>query len=235
MTEEPVAETGSFVRALDQAGDVGQDELLLMIEAHHAELWVEGGERVVGDLGAGGRDGREEGGLAGIRQPDQACIGDQLEPEPDPALLAGKALVGPPRCTIGAGLVVRVAEPAVAAACQRDLQTRRGEIGEQRLALLVHDLRADRNLDHHRVRGGARAIRTGTVAALPGPEMLCVAEVDQRVQVMDGFEDDVPATPPIAAVRATELDILLAPECADPVAAVTGADEDLGLIEKLHA
>ena len=39
-------------------GDVGHDELGAVVEAHDAEVGLERGERVVGDLGLGGRDAR---------------------------------------------------------------------------------------------------------------------------------------------------------------------------------
>jgi hypothetical protein len=38
MAEEAVAEARAFMRALDQAGDVGEDEFLGRVQAHHAEL-----------------------------------------------------------------------------------------------------------------------------------------------------------------------------------------------------
>jgi hypothetical protein len=63
--------------------------------------------------------------------------------------------------------------------------------------------------------------------------MLRVAEVDQRVQVGYRLEDDVASLAAVAAVRAAELQELLAPERDDTVAAVAGAEVDLSLIEKL--
>ena len=50
--------------ALDEAGEVGHHELGVVAQAHHAEVGLEGGEGVVGDLGLGGRDGGDERGLA---------------------------------------------------------------------------------------------------------------------------------------------------------------------------
>ena len=64
--------------------------------------------------------------------------------------------------------------------------------------------------------------------------MLGVAEVDQGVEVVFGDEDDVAALAAVAAVRAAELDEFLPPERDHAVAAVAGAEVDLGLVEKLH-
>ena len=91
VAEEAVTEAGAFVGAFDQAGDVGYDELLGVAEADDAELGVERGEGVVGDLGAGGGDDGEEGALASVREADEADIGDELEAEPDPPFLPGIA------------------------------------------------------------------------------------------------------------------------------------------------
>ena len=65
-------------------------------------------------------------------------------------------------------------------------------------------------------------------------EVLLVAVVDQRVEAVDRLDDHVAAAPAVAAVRAAELDELLAPERHAAVAAVAGADIDLGLVEELH-
>ena len=55
---------------------------------------------------------------------------------------------------------------------------------------------------------------------LGGAEMLRVAEIDQRIQVLRGFEDDVAATAAIAAVGAAEFHVLFAAEGDYAVAAV---------------
>ena len=52
MAEEAVADAGAFGGALDQPGDVGEDELAALV-ADHAELRAERGERIFADLGDG--------------------------------------------------------------------------------------------------------------------------------------------------------------------------------------
>src|SRR5689334_12961217 len=64
--------------------------------------------------------------------------------------------------------------------------------------------------------------------------MLRVAEVDQGIQVVHGLEHDVAAFAPVAAIGAAELDVFLAPERDHTIAAVAGAEVDLGLVEELH-
>jgi hypothetical protein len=82
MAEEAVADADAFMRAFDQAGNVGQHEFA-RVDARHAEARMQRRERIVGDLRLGGGDGGEEGRLAGIGQADQTGVGDQLQPQPD--------------------------------------------------------------------------------------------------------------------------------------------------------
>ena len=68
VAQELVAEAPALAGALDEAGEVGDDELGVVVEAHHAEVRLEGGERVVGDLRLGRRDRRDQRGLADARE-----------------------------------------------------------------------------------------------------------------------------------------------------------------------
>ena len=94
--EEVVAEPGALAGALDQAGDVGEHELAL-VAFEHAEHRRERRERVVGDLRRGARQPREQRGLAGVGQPDEPDVGEQLQPQLEPALLARQAALGEAR------------------------------------------------------------------------------------------------------------------------------------------
>ena len=84
--------------------------------------------------------------------------------------------------------------------------------------------------------GAAAPVRSlpGAVAALRRPEMLRVAEIDQRIEVLGRDEHDVAALAAIAAVRPAELDELLAPKRHHAVPAIAGAEVDLRLIKELH-
>ena len=84
VAEEAVAEADAFMRAFDQPGQIGEHEFAL-VDAHDAELRMQRGEGIVGDLRLGRGDHRQEGGLAGIGQADQPGVGDQLQPQADGA------------------------------------------------------------------------------------------------------------------------------------------------------
>ena len=65
--------------------------------------------------------------------------------------------------------------------------------------------------------------------------MLGVAKVDERIKARYGLEDDIAALATVAAVGAAELNELLTPEAHCAGTAGTGTDEDLGLVEEMHA
>ena len=94
VAEKAVAEPGAFVGALDQPRDVGDHEAVV-VDRHGAELGLERGERIVGDLGARARYRGEKGRLAGIGQAEKPGVGEQLQAQPQPALLAGLARAWP--------------------------------------------------------------------------------------------------------------------------------------------
>src|SRR5262249_6765668 len=108
------------------------------------------------------------------------------------------------------------------------------EVREQRLTIFFVNLRAGRDL--HDDVGAIRAVAVlaHAAAAILGGEVLLVAVVDQRVESVHRGDDHVAAAPAVAAVRAAELDELLAPERDAAVPAVAGADIDLGFVEEFH-
>src|SRR6185437_3680303 len=203
-------------------------------QAHDAELRMQGGERIIGDLRPRGGCSGQERRLPSVGQSHQPRIGDQFQPQPDPQLLARPALGEFARGAVGRGLEVGVAESPVTPPQQRDPLPCHIQIGQHRLPVVGEHLGAERHLDHDVLRAGAGPVRAGAVAALRGAEVLRVAEVDQGVQVLRGLEDDVAALAAVAAVRSAELDELLPPERDHAIAAIPGAQIDLGLVKEFH-
>src|SRR5215208_2183946 len=105
--------------------------------------------------------------------------------------------------------------------------TELGEVVDQRFAILVENLGADRYLQHDRFAVGAMAVLAHAIGALRRLEVLLVAIVDQRVQSVDHLDDDIAAAAAIAAGGAAELDEFFAAERHAAVTAVAGADIDL--------
>ena len=109
-----------------------------------------------------------------------------------------------------------------------------GEIVDQRLAILVEDLGADRHFENDVLAVGAVAVLAHAVGALGRLEMLLIAIVDQRVEAVDRLDDDVAAAAAVTAARPAELDELLAAKRHATVSTVAGADIDLGFVEEFH-
>ena len=137
----------TFARSLDEPGDVGDDELEVVVDPHHAEVRLERRERVVRDLGLRRRDAADERALARVREADERDIGHQLQLEQQPALLAVLALLRerrrPPRVRQEAG----VPTSSAAAGGGPPSVTVVHEVGEHRAGVHLLDDRALRNRD----------------------------------------------------------------------------------------
>jgi hypothetical protein len=68
MLEKANAESCAIGRALDEPGNVGHDEAALVADGDDAEVRIQRGERIIGDLGTRCRNRRDERGFTGVRQ-----------------------------------------------------------------------------------------------------------------------------------------------------------------------
>ncbi len=235
VAQEGVAEAGPVAGALDEPGHVGdrRPALVLVAEVHDAEVRLERRERVVGDLRRGRGQGREERRLAGVRQPDEADVGDEPQLEAEPALLAGLALLGVLGGLVGGRREVGVAEAAAAAARDHRLLADRDEVGDQLAGLVVVDGRPGRD---RRGPGPSPALpwRREPLAAAAGRRLEVVLEPEVAERRLAGIDPQVDraAAPAVAAVRAAARDVGLPAEGRGPVAAVAGTDPDLHAVEE---
>ena len=173
VAQELVAQADAAVGALDQAGQVGQDEGPLAADGDQAEVGVLGGERIVGDLRLGLRQPAEQGGLAGVGQADQAGVGDDLQFQDDPAFLAGGAGLGLARGAVGGGGEGLVAAAAAAAAGHDDLLAGRGQVAQDVAAVAVEDEGARRHGDDQVARPCGRGSCRGRRGRRRRPASAC--------------------------------------------------------------
>ncbi len=242
VAQETVAEPRTFVRAFDQAGDVDHHERFEIRDAHDAELRLEGGERVVGDLRPRRADDRQQRRLAGVGQTDHAGVREQLELQLQLALLAGLAVVRKMRRLARRRREMLIALTAAPAFGDAHAFVRRAQVGEQpRVA--ARAFWVDRDARDERADGDAHdelfARRTGLVVLAAAfarfrAELFLETKVDQRAELGIGDEHDVPAAPAVTAGGAAFRHVLLAPPCDDAVAAVAGGHVDDGLVDELH-
>src|SRR5712691_11988902 len=92
-----MAEPMAFVRAFDEAGNVSDDEGLIVIRTDDAEVGDERGEGIVSDLRLRRADDRDQRRLPGVWQADDSDIGDQLQLDEQFALFAGITGLREPR------------------------------------------------------------------------------------------------------------------------------------------
>src|SRR5919204_3331542 len=147
VSEKLQAQAGSRMRAFDQTGKVGHDEVDTVLQLDDAEHGFERREGVVCDLRLGGARYRQQRRLARVRQSDQADIGDQLQLQPEPEGLTRLSELGKARRLPGGGLEAGVTPPAPAGLRHHEPLVWRNQVRE-RLALLVLDDGSWRNFEH---------------------------------------------------------------------------------------
>ena len=79
MPQETKADALALVRPFDDARNVRHHERLAIVVVHDAQVGLQRRKRIVGNLGLGGADHRQQGGLARVRETDQTDIRQQLQ------------------------------------------------------------------------------------------------------------------------------------------------------------
>jgi hypothetical protein len=166
VAEELQAEALALAGAFDESGDVG-DGVPHLTGVDDTEVGVQGREGVVGDLGPGGGDGRDQAGLARRRVTDECDIRHGLELEEHVAFVAVGTQQGEPGGLALGGGEGGVAEPALAAGGDDDAVADLGHIGEL-VTLGVLDDGAQRHGQLDDVAAVAVAVVTHAGSAVGG-------------------------------------------------------------------
>ena len=192
------------------------------------------GEGIIGNFGLGSRHSGQKGRFSGIGQADKAGIGNQLQPQPDPAFLPILSGIGMAWRAVGRGCEIGVAKPAIAAFGQTVALSDLGHIGNQCLSVLIKHLCAARHLEHDIGTIRACAVFPHAMHTRTGLEMLLIAVIDQRVEAINAFDPDIAAASAVSTIGAAEFDKLLTAERDATCATIAGTDIDFGFIEKFH-
>ena len=228
VAQELVAQALALVGALDQPGHVRDDRepLSVGIERDHAEVWADRRERVGPDFGPGLGECRQQRRLAGVRRADQADVGDELQLELDPALLAGRSLLGVARRAVGRRREAGISSTAATAAGDDEAGIGVEQLADPFAFRMSADDRPRRDANED-VRGAATVgSAPGAAAARVGSEVAAALEIAEgRLAGLDD-QDDVATLAPVAAVGASPRDVCLAAERARAVATGTSGDED---------
>jgi len=233
--EELDAEAGSEVGAFDEAGHVGYGEGFFegwVADPDNAEVGLEGGEGVVGDLGLGGGEARDQRGLADVGKADETGVGEQAEFEAVVVGFAGAAEFVFAGSLVRGGGKVLVATASAAAAGDDDLFVGVGEVVDEVAGVVVVEQGADGDFEDGVFAGGPGHIGAEAVAATLGLVLGVEAEVDEGVVGKRGLHEDIAAVAAVSAGGTAAGDELFSAECHATVAAIACFDPDSCFIDK---
>ena len=115
MTQEQMAQASAIRGAFNESGHIGHHKTLLRADAHHAQIGVQSGERVVCNFGARIGNGGNECGLACIGHAQQSHIGQDLQLQLEFFFLARPAGCFLTRRTIDGALKTHIPKATIAA------------------------------------------------------------------------------------------------------------------------
>ena len=229
VPQKVIPQTHARMRALDEAGDVGQHHILI-IHHGHAQVGLQRGEGIVRDLGFGPGDGGQQGAFARVGHANDADVCDELQLQPQPALLARLALFGDAGGLIGGGAERVIAAAAPAAPGHQQLFARLQQLAQKFAGVRVVNLDAGRYGHFDGLAAGALLVGAAAVLAPFGLEMHLERKMVQGVVAFAGDEVDVaPAAAAAARGPATGHEFLAAKR-NDAVAAIAALDIDFCLV-----
>src|SRR5690606_34267194 len=203
VTQEQVAQASTFGSAFDQAWNIGNHKAVCFGRTHHAQVRVQGGERVVRNARLGVGNTGDQRGFSGIGHTQQTDISQHLQLQTQLAMLAFLAIGKLTRGTVHTGFEVQVTQATGAALGQGDAFA---------MTLHVKQLLAGFCVKNHGAYGHAQGDVLATRAVLVGPTAVFavasavqagVAVVDQGVDVTVGLGIDAATASAVAAIGAT--------------------------------
>ena len=229
LEAEPVALRGAF----DEARQVGQGEALIagVDDPKHR---FERGERVVGDLGLRVGDGREEGGLARIREADEADIREEAELQADRNRLAFLTLLGIAGRLVRRGGEAFVAPAAPSAKGDDDFLAHGFEVRDQVSGIGLVDDGADWDIEVDILAVRPMAEAGAAVSAVSRLELFLRAVLFEGVDIVDGAQIDAATAAAVTTIRPALGDELLAVVADHAMAPVAALHVDLDRVQHLQ-
>ena len=235
VAQELQAQAPALAGSLDEAGDVGHDELgavPALPDPHDTQVRDQGRERIVGDLRLGRADAADEGALAGVGEADEGHVGHELQLEPEPMLLAGLTLLGEARRPALVAQELGVAPPSPTPGSSQEAVAVAGQVGQGDVAVELVDDRALRDVDLEVGAPLAVQVLAPAVGTTGRPPVRMVAEGQQRGDVAVGHQPDLAAAAAIASVGAAVGDRTLPAEADAARAPVPAADVESALVDE---
>ena len=200
MAQEAQSQAFALAGPLDDAGDVRHDKRFAFAVGHDAQVGLQRGEGIVGNLRLGGRHGGEQGRFACVGEAHQTYVGQQFQFQDDGHFLHRLAWLCEARCLSRSGAEVPVAQSAASAFQQNDLLPVLGDVAQvfARLGVVGHG--AAGHFYHLVLAILAEAAVLRAAFAVSGQHVSLVLEVQQRPVVAVAAQDDVAAASAVAAV-----------------------------------
>lgn len=233
VAEESQTQSASLCRPLDDAGNVGHHKGTSVAIGHDAERGFEGGEGVVGNLGAGVGERADQRRLTGVGEADQTDIGEELQFQDHHHFLHGLAGLGVARCLVGGGAKLEVAQSAASAFEQHHDLSVFDDIAEIFTGFGIVGHGAGRYLDVAICAVATVAAAFAAVAAVAGKNVAVIAQVEQGPVVAIAAEVDISPASTIAAIGAAEGLVFGAMHVHRTAAALTGATVDFDVVYEI--
>src|SRR5690606_15482855 len=184
--------------------------------------------------GCGTRDTRQQRAFAGIRQADQADVGNEFQLQPQPALFARLTGVELARRLMGARGEARIPAATLTAARDPHAVAIQLQVAQQRAGITVIYEGPGRDADDFIFAVSPAAVAALTGAAVLRRPVVMAGEIDKCGHLGIGQQIHAAAVAAVAAVGPAFGDIFLAPKADTAVAAATGSNADNCFVNKLH-
>ena len=195
---------------------------------------MQGGERIVRNLGPRIGHGRDKGGLARIGHSQQTHVGQHLQLQLQIATLAGKAGGLLAWSAVDSTFEAQVAKTTVATLGNGDDLTSLQQLKQHFAGIGIADDGSHGHVQRNVVARSAKHIGTHTVLTTLGIVATRVAVVDQCVQVLIGHGIHMTATATVSTVGAAKFFVFFVPERHASIATVTSGNVDKSFVNELH-
>ena len=240
MAQETGSKATALVSALDNTGDVGHNERLMVAHLNDTQIRFECGKGVVGNLRLCGRDNRQERTLTSIGEAHKTYIGQHLKLQDEGTLIAILTGLCIARSLIRSTLEVPVTQTTTTTLEKGELLAVLGNLTDvldsgRTILLLNHSAcngtqrYGDNNVGSILTR---RACAVTTLAILSKLVAL-VFEVNQSPILAVALQNNATALTAIAAIGSAKCNELLTTKVARACASVARTGKNLHIVHKV--
>ena len=233
MPEEPDSQPLAVVRPLYDSRNVGHNERLVVIVAHHSDARLQCCERIVGDFRLCRRHCRKQRGFTGIREAYKSHIRKQLQLKDIPALGTEFPRLSIPWCLIGRTLEVGVAQSSAPAFDEHIFLSRLHHLVQNlaRLRVLSHSPERHVQIDVLSSLAVAKCPASGL--SVLRAYMFLILKMNQCPELRICPQNDIPSASSVPSVRPSLRHIFLPPQMHRPRAPVSRSAENLDVVYEI--